>query len=570
MDLDTALFQESTLYQNYLDSTLRWRNKVNTVEQLHTRSNAIQSILTRKRIAVQIAEDEYNSTVNGISTLSSLYEYVSLYNIYESSISTQISMENIYIESKTIFTNADIQYQNMQDITNTRPGSQKSIALQARTMAQAQLEQASTNRYTARLNVSKLKTLLGLANTSYYDTVLDALEATVISKSYLANRLKNFKLSSLESVVKFSSIYENANINLSTYSGLVKVYSTMYESSIIAASTMSSLTEIDRANLKRLEEQSTATAYAISICNTKQKEEMDDYNRYTFIHSIHTRNEISSIYAVSTLSSLYYSTKRAIDSIKDDISSTNKGLLIANNLFYAQSSILNSEYINLSYLDMQLNDSINTQERAAYEYRETFCRLERINISRRYDGMVIGVIQAASNATETAQATSPSPVVPRVPNLNIPEIRYAYATLTSINSFIASFSKIYEAYDGQSSNIKNISTFIDKKSKSWSTLQSHSDKMYYSDYKNTYLQPSINEATADYSNQIKNTKEAIEVYSTTQNTISSLKTIVYTTYKTFFGPTEIENQESTISSFMVKGYKQASLNLLNQNLPFTF
>ena len=575
-DVDTAAFEESTLYKNYVDSTLRWKITSNTLDKLHTRSNAIRTMLTRSLIDIATAEDEYNSTVVGISTLSSLRELVSLRTLYENELAKLAAEENNYIDSQNIFTTADVQYQNIwsggsiQNVTNTSATSQQSIALQARSMAQAQLYEASTSRHAARLSVSKLQTLLGLAKTSHYEATLDALEATVVSKSYLANTLKNYKLSSLQSVARFSSIYENANIDISTYSGLVKVYSSMYESSIIGASTMSTLNSVDQDRLKRLQEELTVTTHTLSILDDKQKKELDDYEKYILISSIHTRNMLSSMYAASTLSSLYYSTQNAIDFIKYGITSTNKGLIIAKNLFYAQSSILNSQYINLSYLDMQLNDSINTQERAAYEYRETFCRLQKINISRRYDGMVLGVIEAASNATVAAQATSATPVAAIVPNLNTPEIKNTYTTLTSINSFITSFSEIYNAYDEQSSNIKNISTCIDKKSKSWSTLQFYDDAMYYSGYSNTELQPFITSASADYSNKTIQTNDAIEVYSTAQKTIISLKNVVYNKYKSFFGDTDIENQESTISSFMVQGYKQASLNLLKQNLPLTF
>jgi hypothetical protein len=558
--LSTYKYIESTLYKSYLDSTVNWTNKTNELSTLYATSNVLQYALNMHIINETIENDNYNSSITALSMVSTTYSAAFTNMLYMSSIDAVCTMKNKYKDALSTFTSADLEYQKYN--TPLPAVSQGGgILAQARSMAQQAMQAALNDMYVAEETTSMLQTLANIVNTSYYNATLDALEATVVDKTYLANTFMKYKLSSLDEVIYYSSIYENANIDANIFGNLVNVYSTLYESSIIGSSTLTGLAQEDEAEIQKNENEADIISYSIRTLTDVYDDTMNSYNKYLFMSTFHTHNLISSIDATSTLSSLYYSTQIAINDMNITFNETNKLLIYMDTDLYVQSSILNSETINLLYYDMLVKDNVNIQERAAYEYRETYCQLKRIDIQNSYEQKILSAVQAASTATIQAQALSTTPIQPIAANLNTQDIVNTYTSLTNINNFLLTFSKVYNAYDTQMSNIEYMSTSIGDTGNAWSTLKTYDQAFYYSGYTDKKLESFVNAAHLDFASKQYLISDAIKVYSTGQDIIGTIKYNTYSNYVTLFSPREIEQQESTISTFIIEGYLQASSNL---------
>ena len=558
-ELSTYKYIESTLHKSYLDSTVNWINKTNELSTLYATSNVLQYALNTHIINETIENDNYNSSITALSMVSTTYSAAFTNMLYMSSIDGVCTMRNKYMDALSTFTSADLEYQRYNTPSAVSQGG--GILAQARSMAQQAMQTALNNMYVAEETTSMLQTLANIANTSYYNATLDALEATVVDKTYVANTFMKYKLSSLEEVTYYSSIYENANIDANIFGNLVNVYSTLYESSIIGSSTLTGLAQEDEAEIQKNENEADIISYSIRTLMDVYDDTMNSYNKYLFMSSFHTHNLISSIDATSTLSSLYYSTQIAINDMNITFNETNKLLVYMDTDLYVQSSILNSETINLLYYDMLVKDNVNIQERAAYEYRETYCQLKRIDIQNAYEQKILSAVQAASTATIEAQALSTTPIQPIAANLNTQDIVNTYASLTNINNFLLTFSKVYNAYDIQMSNIEYMSTSIGDTGNAWSTLKIYDQAFYYSGYTDKSLESFVNTAHLDFASKQYIISDAANLYSTGQDVIEIIKQNTYSNYVTLFSLREIEQQESTISTFIIEGYLQASSNL---------
>jgi len=315
---------------------------------------------------------------------------------------------------------------------------------------------------------------------------------------------------------------------------------------------------------------------------------------------------------LSTVSSFYTSTNNAVIRMTNRVKELD--ILIAGNntMIFANSSILNNQLINLAIFDTQIKNNINIQERASYEYRETYCRLKRIDLQNSYESQVLNAIQIASTTSGQLQASNPSiAITPTPANLNTPPITSAYNSLVSINTFLSNFTTIYGAYDMQMSNIQKLSTSIGAQSNAWSTLSFYDSDNFYNvpmptislnmlggandevsgeevvggqqqigglsiilptkSFDNTRRVMADKAAAAnfDFSQKQEIVATALQTYVAGNKTIASAKQQFSTTYTTFFNGSEILTQESTISSFMISGYNQAIANLAAQGIIFT-
>ena len=377
---------------------------------------------------------------------------------------------------------------------------------------------------------------------------------------------------------------------------------------------------------------------------------MSSYNSYIKTSSFYSDQVANDRFRLSTVSSLYTSTQKGIDIMTKQYSELMLNKISYNTTLYAQSSILNSALINLATYDAQIKNNVNTIELTSYQYRETYGRVKRINVQSNYESLVLQAIQNASTLTSKLG----SPQAADLTTLNIPVV---YSKLTTVNSFLDSFSNIYSAYNKQGDNIAALSTSIGYQKNSWSTLQNYTDKLYreipdtsaqnitsynvyqnadypeitgYSSYyfpsnggvmtieaaqniantlpycygftytttgnayfkvyvpgrmagnntggvgnrffeKPPYLRmlPQIISGNIDFSLKKDIVSQQLKTYSTQQMFITGIKQNFSTVYSTLFTYSEFITQESTISSFMINGYKQGIANLAANGVIFS-
>jgi hypothetical protein len=518
-------------------------------------------------------------------------------------LSTQTWLANKYISALTIFTEADIAYTNSipqqggkQIGGATVPGNQ--ILWSARNMANQALATAKASKEAAEKLTSELQTLAGIANTYLYDTTITNLENTVIAKMYLLNTLNGYKTSSLKSVAKFSSIYDQAMVDMKEYNAQVKMYSSFYESSLIGASTLLGLADEDNRTIATEQAAADAISWSISSLNVTYDNYTSSYYGYILLSSMYKEQNRMALETLSTVSSFYTSTNNAMITMSNTVDNLDRSIAQSTTAVFAQSSILNSQLINLAIFDTQIKNNVNIQERASYEYRETFCRLKRIDLQNSYESQVLSVIQAASTTSGQLQAANPMvAITPTTANLNTPAITNAYTSLTSINSFLSNFNTIYNAYDSQTGNIQNLSTSIGAQNNAWSTLSIYDSAIFYNiiplptmggggndevqqigglsmveekrfDNKRREMEDKAAAANFDFSQKQGIVAMALQTYIMGQKTLASAKQQFSTGYTPFFNGSEILAQESTISSFMISGYRQAIANLAAQGVSF--
>lgn len=564
--VSSAALAEQNAYLNYSTSTATWLARSDELSTLYNSSNAIHSTLTKYITNETNAISEYNSTVLGISTLSSLYVAAIANQKYARALFTQSTKVEWYIDAMSTLAAADLMYRKSLPSGahgggkrgKQRGGSDPILGdttlWNLRSMADQALQTAKSDKEAAEAITEALKTLAEIAETDLYGATLYALEQTVIDKINLVDKFESYKLSSMRSLDNWSSIYERAQADITIYNDLMNRYSTFYDSSMAGSSTLYGLAKVDEDTITSKQAEADATSHTISSLNIDYDNYTSSYDGYMKLSSFYSDKYKSSIEGLSTLSTLYYSTTTAIDDITSKIGILDGQIATNEGQYYAQSSILNTELINLAIFDTQIKDSVNQQERSAYSYRETYCRLLRLDRQATYEQKVSAAITAAAGA----------PV-----NLSDPDTVAAYTSLTSIDSFLQTFASVYAVYDTQADNLIALSTAVGRESESWSTLSDYSDKNFYSALSVPPYQQQAADAFTQYAIKQSAFNTASATYMAQQTTIAGKKSDFATSYTTFFSPTEIAAQNTEISSFVIDGFTQGTAALAALGITFT-
>jgi hypothetical protein len=163
---------------------------------------------------------------------------------------------------------------------------------------------------------------------------------------------------------------------------------------------------------------------------------------------------------MAVYSSFYDSTSFALASFNKEFQELQAALSLNTATLYSQSSMLAYETNKLCVYKAQLDDSFNIQERATYQYRETYVREKRIAAQLYYDSIIANAIRENStiNGEAAASAGLGVPVIPIPLDLNTPDINLANKNLTTITGFLNTFTDIYGNYDTQAINLQKVST----------------------------------------------------------------------------------------------------------------
>jgi hypothetical protein len=579
--LSDLAYLESTAYANYLESTFLWEERN---RELNTLSETTESL--RKRLATERTQEadamrNYESSIVGVCTLSTLLGTAEAAHAYAIAHSSMMQYANEAADAQRIYEAALIAYENSLPQTggkksyihhNTYKGGAilgNTTLWQALQMADQAKEAALSKKSAADDNANRLRTLAGIAQTDTYGATLAALEATVISKMRLANTYMKYKLSSIEGVAKFSSLYDQAVLDISTYDGMIALYSSFYESSFAGASTLLGLATEDEADADANQAEADAISHRMSSMIDEYNQNTSTYDGYIKLSSFYLEQLAENEQLLSSLSSFYDSTNEAIDKMNSELSILNMSLITTDAKYFAESSILNLEMIQQNIFRTQILDSVNSQETAGYSYRETYCRLRRIDLETNYESLVLNAVQYASTQTGIAQQSSSTPLPDVAINLNTPDIVASYTTLVSLNNFMDSFSTVYNVYNIQSSNVAVISTSLGAQKNALSTFSFYDAVAYYTKERIPDIQNVWASASADYEIKKEYIPNVIQTYSNTQQTISTTKQNFSIEYSGFFTREQMIEQDIEISSFIIQGYEDAIANLASQGINFS-
>jgi len=608
--VSSAILAEADAYQNYLVSTATWKSVSEQLSTLNDENIAITSTFTQYTIDEAEAEQEYLSTVLGVSSLSSLYKAAKASEDYAFALSSLTIKAEAYADALLTFDQADHAY--TISLPSGAQGGGKppkrgggdsganSALWAARSMAQQALQAAEAEKDAASQYANTLQTLAEVAETDLYDVTLYALEQTVMNRIRQIDRLESQRLSTMESLTNWSSIYERATTDYNVYDELVSQYSTLYESSMIGNSTLQGLADADKAEIDALQQQADGYSAAIATLDREYDENLSSMAGWSTLSSIYMEQYWSSIYGLSTLSSVYHNLGESITEWNNSL--TNRHITnIRNRIdYFLYSSIRNSEIINLEVYDTRVKDNINQEERSAYVYKHTYCRERRLTYQDNYKNAVMDAIETASNATRdalaTARLTDPNAsVIPTPVNLTALNVMTPYNKLDSMNTFLNTFTNIYSAYDTQTENIDTLSTSVGHKKEAWSTFSYFNDKEFYSLINETnpsvlsnalsqtiyddqdintplprsQYQTLANTAFTEYRQTQTAVNTAKGTWSNQQIAIAALKGTFRTDYSQFFTDIEISAQDTNISSFTIAGIQVGIAALAANGITFT-
>lgn len=576
VDLSNAIIEEKSSRKKLQDTTDRWHHTSGELSTLYEKRRTIDSTLTKRRVDEAEAIKNYNSTLAAISSLSTIYEAAVINQKYALSLARQTEKVNRYISLLSTFDEADIlynesipQYGGGADSGASRAILGDTTLWAARSMAEQRLQSAITEKNLAQDETARLQTLAGIAETDAYESILTQYESNVKSAKIKMNTLRSYKETALQSVRRFSTLYELADADVKKYSSTLTRYSSFYESSIKAASSLYGLAKEDDTVIEEAKRQSDVISHGISSLNKRYSEYISSYHGWMNVSSYWKEASDTAEESISTLSSFYTQKTTSLRRMRERVRELNGQIQNSSIHLAAQSSILKSEMINLAAYDAQLKATLNIQENAAVQYKETYCRVERMTLQNMYEGLVLGAVQAASTMTASNMALAGGNQVTATPvDLTPAPIQRSYRALTSINNFLATFANVYAVYNAQDTTITQLSTSIGYQSVSWSTLNQYSNQYYAT------LDPTTRSmmaaAQVDESQKQDSVNGLLERYAANQLPIQEAKQTLSTTYATFFSPSEMQIQESTISSFIITGYRQATDLLQQQGITITF
>jgi hypothetical protein len=531
-----------------------WKTRSNELSTLYDDRTRIGQDIVQRRINERTAYINYKSSMDALSTTSSMYNAALLNEQYAIALSELTGMitESSYAQSQ--FDAAQLAWEGSwgggggtRTFSGTPTGN--SVLKAARDMAMLQLEQKQAAQASKEASSSNLLTLATLANTTAYQTLLAGYDSRIDTYKRTQIAYRGYKVSSLQQVALFSSIYDQAVLDISQYTWDIKHYSTLYESSINGASTLLGLSDIDRERIESEERAYTVLSNTIRGLNR-------EYDRLSGLYSMHMSN--SSLYASQYYSSLsnvrhYQSMYDSANGVVTDLQASlyGPGGLMAR--YYAtvftNSTLLNNDIISQKTYDAEVMDLINQRDTAMQEYRETFCRYRRSAYQDAYEAYIY-------RAVEDAQAN-----MQPIANLETPEIQESRRSLSNINAFFGSFRSIYTLFDTQASNATQISTSVGYESNAWSTLNTHTWNQYFN--LAPVEQSAINSSFGYLTLQQQNTATLLQTFAAQQLTIDSKKRDILSGLEAFFTPSDILAQNDVISSFILGG-ASALLTTLQQ------
>jgi hypothetical protein len=569
--LTEAVRKKDISYKALQESTARWVTASETLSSFYKKRKEIDLVLTRQRTDESILYMQYVSSSAAVSTITPVYTAAVANETYALALSTATKKVADYSAAQEIFQSAELLYNNSIPQSGGGPSGTvlgNSALWAARTMAYQRLQTIEQEKIAAQNAADNLQNLAGLANTSAYEALLRSYDDTILGYEILQYRFRNYKISSLEAVKTFSSMFEESVIDIKKFSEQISMFNYLYDSSITAASSLSKRAELELSSIIGDNFTYIAISDSISSLNDQYTEVLGRYNTNVANSTLYALQYYSSMSNVSMYTRYYDSTQRAIETISSELYGAGGLLTIYNNTVFTNSSILNKEIINIKDYETQMKFYTNLEDMSMYQYRETYCRAQRKEYQITYESNVFMAVNYAQDLTDMAQANAApgTTITPIAADLTTPVISKSYANLDSMNTFLASFGDLYNTYDSQYLNITNLSTSVGHEGSAWSTVDFYTTAKYFNTPLISNIQYLVNNSYEIFASAQLSTSRVLNRFDATQSIIDTKKLTVLSSLTKFFTQGEISSQTFLISTFLIQSVADATAILQGQNI----
>lgn len=547
--LSAALVEEAETLAIYNSTVGSYTQLSGEVDALTKQSTEIQSSLTQFKVIETQAIANLQSTTIAINSLSSLYETSLTMQAYYQAVSTQSAAIEAFTNASALFTQAS---RNV-DLYPTQK-----IYQDAKTLAQNQLNTAAVEKNRTTAAVQQLQALVNVSQSDSYEAILKGYQDTIDLETLNVSTFSGRRLEAETDIRRFSTLFDSAQADIAMYNSSISTFSAQYNSSItganlltLAAASFDSTVTGQQTILNRLDAE-------IRNFSTIYEQEISSFNGYINVSTQKKAEFDQAVIDLRNFSTFFESTSVALVSLTAEETRL-RGVITSNdNVIKAQSTVYEREMVKQEAFQSIIEISLAEQELAAMQYRETFARAKKIAVQELYNTRVLQAVQAVSTQNGTTRATLPAgaPFVPAAVDMNRSDLKQAFGTVTSINTFISNFTAIYDAYSTQIAQLADLSTTITDKSVALETIFTARTALDAAPT-DTTRQTSLTTANASLSavqGRINTVKSNV---ATAKSSVQQMIQSFSTAYTSLFTGAEIIAQSSTISSFLEAGHKSA-------------
>lgn len=518
------------------------------LSSLYKQGDQLQSTLSQYIINETNAKSALTSTNAGIIAVSSLYATALTTQKYYQLVSTQTIAINMFTQGQSTFDAAKLL--SLANPTNT-------VFSSAMTMAQQRLSTLADNKNQITSQVNALKVVLSNVMDDSYETAMVASQATIDLQNQNISTFQGYADVANKELITYSTIFENSSRNIASSMVSVNIFDNLYKSSIAGSNALMERVVYDTSSISGKRTEIESLTMTISVLDKQYTDFTSSFNGWIEQSTIAKRVVEDSKRQINTLSTFYESTNIAVQGLSTDLRNTQSTINGITTTINTLSTIIDSETINELAFRTDVSLNFTLQEHATYKYRETYVRLKRVDAQSYYDSCVLKQVQDTSTQNGTIRAqVGDAAFTPISITLNTPTISLAYVNLTTITSFLDTFSKFYTNYDIQTMNLQGVSTSIGNQRGAYSTLMFY-NTMYKLSPTNV-VKSSLDMAQNTFISNQNTTSQLLNNVSLTQAQINDAKRTFLTTYNAVFLSSDIIANESTISSFLVAGFKSAA------------
>jgi hypothetical protein len=306
----------------------------------------------------------------------------------------------------------------------------------------------------------------------------------------------------------------------------------------------------------------------IAAETAKYNSSLSSFQGYSTIQLNEASTFSSFFFQLQAVSSLYESTNTAVTRLTAERVTRRTQAESTFTALMAESTVFESVYIQQEIFQALIDQSLVQQELAALQYQETYARAKKIAVGEAYNVAILQEVQNVSSLNGLAKASAPpnTPIELRSVNMNSDLIQKASRQLQTINAFIDSYTNIYATYDTHLQQMSSLSSAIGQKQIAVTNLAAINELVQNQIYKSTTGSVTIPPVLTTYTQrntEYQTKKEAADTSRTNvqamRGTLNGMIQTYRQTYQSIFTATEQQEHETTISSFLLQGYAQASL-----------
>ncbi len=560
--LESAKVMEAESYAVYKSTFDSYVDLSREVSTLIDQSFTIQSKLSEYRTIETNAETNLISTVNAITSISSLYEASLITQQHNQALSTLAA-------ATTAYTAADGLLQEATRVLEEAPGD--TTRQQAKSLAEEQVRRKRTEQIAAEEVVPRIAESRGLAENAAYEALLKSYNNTIDLESRNVSTFSARRMTAENELNSYSTTYEQSLIDIRTLTENIKTFSTFYESSLTGAATLESNARTYDSTIST--NQSFVSIYTqLILAETgKYESSLSSFQGYSTIKFDETSSFNSYAEQLQAVSTLFESTNSAVLRLTSDFSTRRTEAESTFTALMAESTTFESVFIQQEVFQALIEQSLVQQELAALQYQETYARAKRIAVGEAYNVAILEEVQNVSSLNGLARASAgpDAPIQLRSVNMNSELIQQASQRIQTLNAFINSYTDIYSVYDAQIQNMSSLSTAVGNKQTAVNTLAQRNEALLDQIYKSTTGSRSMvpdsavitayNQGNAAFRTRLGEADTARGKVQTARDSINTIIQTYRQTYESIFTPTERLEHETTISSFLIAGYQQASL-----------